>query len=352
MKKLDRVVLGSVLITMLIGLMGCTSAPAGGLESGRGQVINVYTTRHYTADRLLFEEFTKQTGIRVNEVKGTGEELINRLKREGSMSEADLFFAVDGGVLNYAKQAEVLQPLSSTLVERNVPVGLRDADQQWIGITTRARVIVYAKDRINPVELSTYEDLASEKWKGKLLVRSSSSPYNQSLLASFIELMGEEEAEKWTRGITRNLARMPEGGDIAQAKAIANKVGDVAIMNAYYIGQMSASADAEDVKIARSLGMFFPNQGTTGTHLNISGIGMAKYTKNKELAVKLVEFMTSPAGQTLLANESYEFPVNPEADMPSLLKSWGSFKSQHIDFAKLSDHNALAIELFNKAGWK
>jgi len=325
---------------------------AANAAKGKEQVVNIFTARHYDVDSTLYDAFTKQTGIKVNEVKGTAEELVERLKREGASTEADLFVTVDGGVLNYAKQNGVLQPITSAAIDKNVPKQFRDKDNQWVGVATRARVIVYAKDRVKPEQLSTYEDLASDRWKGKVLVRSSSSLYNQSLLASFIELNGEAKAEEWAKGIVTNLARKPEGGDRDQAKAIAAKVGDVAIMNTYYVGQMLNSKDAEEVKVAQNIGVFFPNQGTTGTHLNISGVGLTKNAKNKENAIKLVEFITGKEGQTMLTNGSFEFPVNETADKPELLKSWGTFKTQQIDFGKLGDHNKKATELLNKVGWK
>lgn len=329
-----------------------TEAPKADEKASKDQVVNVFTARHYEIDSKLFSEFTKQTGIKVNEVKGTAEELVERLKREGESSEADLFITVDGGVLNYAKQNGVLQPITSAEVDKNVPSKWRDSDNEWIGMATRARVIVYAKDRVKPEQLSTYEDLASDKWKGKVLVRSSSNLYNQSLVASFIELNGEQAAQDWSTGLVNNLARKPEGGDRDQAKAIAAKIGDVAIMNTYYVGQMLNSKDAEEVKVAENIGVFFPNQTTTGTHMNISGIGLTKHAKNKDNAIKLVEYITGKEGQTMLTQGSFEFPVNAEAEKPALLKEWGEFKTQELNFAKLGENNKKAVELMNKAGWK
>lgn len=334
-----------------------TTEAAGGSNdtsknNGKEQVVNVFTARHYDVDSQLFDAFKKETGIKVNEIKGTAEELVERLKREGESSEADLFITVDGGVLNYAKQNEVLQPIQSTTVDSNVPAELRDNENNWVGIATRARVIVYAKDRVKPEQLSTYEDLASAAWKGKVLARSSASLYNQSLLASFIELNGEQKAEEWAKGIVANFARDPEGGDRDQAKAVVAGLGDVAIMNTYYVGQMLNSKDAEEVKVAEKIGVFFPNQETTGTHLNISGVGLTKHAKNKDNAVKLIEFMTGKDGQTLLTQGSFEFPVNAAAEKPELLKGWGDFKTQKLDFSKLGDHNKKAVELLAKVGWK
>ncbi|MFF2479848.1 Fe(3+) ABC transporter substrate-binding protein [Paenibacillus sp. NPDC058071] len=372
MRKKNAIVMFILLLAFALVVSGCgannatggnsnkpeTEKSEGNQTSGAGnssaknQVVNVYTARHYDIDSKLFDAFTKETGIKVNEIKGTAEELVERLKREGEGSEADLFITVDGGVLNYAKENNVLQPIVSDTINSNVPTELRDKENYWVGMATRARVIVYAKDRVKPEQLSTYEDLTSDQWKGKLLVRSSSSLYNQSLLASFIELNGEQKAEEWAKGVVTNLSRDPDGGDRDQAKAIVAGVGDVAIMNTYYVGQMLVSKDAEEVKVAENIGVFFPNQDTTGTHINISGIGLAAHSKNKENALKLIEFMTSAEGQTMLTNGSFEFPVNAAAEKPELLQQWGQFKTQQIDFASLGQHNKKATELMNKAGWK
>ena len=344
-------ILSASLLLTGCGAFNKAATGAASADSDK-QVVNVFTARHYEVDSQLYEAFTNQTGIKVNEIKGTAEELIERIKREGSSSEADLFVTVDGGILNYAKQEGVLQPIESAVVAGNVPAQLRDADNHWVGIAARARVIVYAADRVKPEQLSTYEDLAADKWKGKVLVRSSSSLYNQSLLASFIELNGEQQAMDWVTGMVANFAREPEGGDRDQAKAIAAGVGDVAVMNTYYIGQMLHSKNAEEVKVAEQMGVFFPNQSTTGTHFNISGAGLAKHAKNKANAIKLIEFLTGKEGQETLTNGSFEFPVNEEAELPELLKGWGSFKVQELDYSKLGEHNKKAVELLNKAGWK
>ncbi|WP_028596512.1 Fe(3+) ABC transporter substrate-binding protein [Paenibacillus assamensis] len=315
-------------------------------------VVNVYTSRHYTVDRKLFEQFTKATGIKVNEVKGTADELIDQLKREGEHTEADLFITVDGGSLQAAKQNNVLQPIRSTALVEQVDERWRDVDDHWTAISARARVIVYAIDRVKPEELSTYEDLTSEKWKGRVLVRSSANLYNQSLLASFIMLNGVVEAGQWANGIAANMARQPEGGDREQAYAIVDKIGDVAFINSYYIGQMLNSNKPDEVRAASRLGVYFPNQQTTGVHMNVSGVGLTKHAKNKENAIKLIEYMTSQAGQTLLSGESYEFPVNEAAEMPALLKEWGSFKAQVINYAELGNYQLEVVELFQQAGWK
>lgn len=357
-RKIVGMLLASLLIAGLLAGCGTTKEEGKDKEKAntankdKNQVVNIYTARHYEADTKLFEDFTEKTGIKVNVVSDKAETLIERLKREGKNTEADLFITVDGGVLNAAKEADVLQPVTSDKIDANVPKSLRDTEDYWVGLATRARVIVYAKDRVKPDELSTYEDLTSDKWKGKVLVRSSTSLYNQSLLASFIAIDGEQKAEDWAKGIVNNLAKKPEGGDRDQAKAIAAGVGDLAIMNTYYVGLLHNSADPEEVKVAEQLGVFFPNQGSTGTHINISGIGLTKYSKNKENAIKLIEYLTDTEAQSELSKSNFEFPVNKKAEMPDLLKSWGEFTPQDLDFSTLGVYNRKAIEIFNKVGWQ
>ncbi|ARK20780.1 Fe(3+) ABC transporter substrate-binding protein [Sporosarcina ureae] len=314
--------------------------------------VNVYTARHYDVDAILYEDFTKQTGIKVNVIEAKAPELMERLKREGQNTPADLFITVDGGILNTAKEEGLLQPVESEEIEKTVPAELRDTDNQWIGLSTRARVIVYSKDRVKPEELSTYEDLATDKWKDKLLVRSSDSLYNQSLMASLIAIDGEEKAKEWAQGIADNLAREPEGGDRDQARAIVAGVGDVAIMNSYYVGRMSVSDEAEDVKVFDQIGVFFPNQETTGTHINISGAGLIKHSKNKDNAVKLIEYLTTAEAQEQVSEENFEFPVNEEAKLPEVMAEWGTFTPQKVDFADYGKYNPKAVELMNEVGWK
>ncbi|WP_035120621.1 Fe(3+) ABC transporter substrate-binding protein [Cohnella panacarvi] len=350
-RKFVSIALATVLITGLVSACGNTASPSAAPESA-DKVVNIYSARHYDVDAKLYTQFTQETGIKVNVVEGKAEELIEKIKREGKSTPADLFITVDGGVLNNAKQSGILQPVESSVIEGQVPAALRDTDNQWIGLSTRARVIVFSKDRVKPEQLSTYEDLASDKWKGKVLVRSSTSMYNQSLLASFIALDGEEKAELWAQGIAANLARDPEGGDRDQAKAVVAGIGDVAIMNTYYVGQLFNSDDSEEVKVAEQIGVFFPNQETTGTHRNISGAGLIKHSRNKENAVKLIEFLTGEKAQALFASENFEYPVNEKAEWPELLKSWGAFKAQEVDFAEFGDYNKTAVQIMNKVGWK
>jgi iron(III) transport system substrate-binding protein len=341
MKKLSLI--SSVFLFIL-----CFSVPAFAAE----QVVNIYSARHYESDKALYALFRQQTGIKVNVVSAGAPELVERIKREGSATEADLFVTVDGGVLYSAKAAGILQPVTSPLVLKNVPAALRDKDNAWIGLTTRARVIVYAKDRVKPEQLSTYEDLADPKWKGRIVARPSSSLYDQSLLASLITLDGEAKALAWVKGVTANFARPPKGNDRGQAMDIAAGLGDVALMNTYYIGQMLNSKNPAEVRAAQNIGVFFPNRESTGTHINVSGIALTKYAKHAAEAVKLIEFLTGVRAQESLSAGNYEFPVNPAAQKHPLLAGWGAFKTQNIDFSVLGANNATAIRFFAEGGWK
>jgi len=356
-----RSLLSSALVTLLAAglLAGCgaapkseTPAPAPSQEPPKEQVVNVYSARHYEVDDLLYAEFTKQTGIKVNVVKGSAPELIERIKREGDKTEGDLFITVDGGILNTAKVEGILQPIKSTVAEQNVPQNLRDKDGNWIALSYRARVIAYAKDRVNPAEIATYNDLTADKWKGKVAVRSSTNLYNQSLVASMIALDGEQAAADWAKGIAGNLARKPEGGDRDQVKLVAAGLADVAITNTYYVGQMLNSKDAAEVQAAQTVALIFPNQKTNGTHINVSGAGLTKHSKNTANAIKLIEYLTSEAAQSTFSQTNFEYPANPKAKKADVLNTWGEFKTQQIDWAKLGEFNKQALQAMDKAGWQ
>lgn len=356
MKKL---LLSLLVLSALLVLAACGSSngseeePAtSGEETAESTEVNLYTARHYDVDDQLYKQFEEETGIKVNLIKGEADELLERIKREGDGTQADLFLTADAGRLDRAKQDDILQSVSSDVLDEQVPANFQDEDQMWYGLTKRARVILYDKESVDPSELSTYEALTEDEWKGRVLIRSSENIYNQSLLASFIELNGEEAAKEWAAGMVENFPRDPEGGDRDQAKAIAAGVGDVAIMNTYYYGQMLNSEDPAEVEVAEGLGVFFPNQETTGTHVNVSGAGVVKSAKNKENAIKLLEFLTAQEAQETFAAVNYEYPVNEAVEPSELLQSWGDFKEQDISMSSLGDNNARAILLFNEVGWK
>ncbi len=351
MKKM----LFAALLLMLLVLSACGNEESSEGDSPKetdSNEVNLYTARHYDVDDQLYKQFEEETGIKVNLIKGDADELLERIKREGDATEADLFLTADAGRLYRAKDDGLFQSVSSDVLDEQVPANFQDSDQMWYGLTKRARVIAYNKETVTPEELSTYEALTEDEWNDRVLIRSSENIYNQSLLASFIEIEGEEKAKEWAAGMVNNFARDPEGGDRDQAKAIAAGVGDVAIMNTYYMGQMLNSEDPEEVKVAEGLGIFFPNQDTTGTHVNVSGAGVIKTASNKENAIELLEFLSAPEAQGKFAEANYEYPVNESVEPTELLKSWGEFKEQDISLSALGTNNSKAILIFNEVGWK
>lgn len=352
-KSIKLLSITSALLFSVSLFTGCSkTADQKTYSHQKDQIVNVYSDRHYDTDKQLYEEFTKKTGIKVNVVEGKSDELIERLAREGQDTEADILITADAGRLHKAKVEGLLQSFNSDTVNKNIPQNLRDKDNTWTALTVRARVLVYAKERVNPDVFSTYEDLTDPKWKGKILTRSSTNIYSQSLLASMIEINGYEKAKEWAKGLVENFARQPQGNDRDQVKAVAAGVGDVAIVNTYYIGKMLNSQDQEEVNAASKVGVFFPNQQTTGTHINISGAGLTKASKNKENAIKFIEFLTSEEAQKLFAEANFEYPANPKVEPAQLLKSWGDFKAQNIEISKLGEHNKNAVIIFNEVGWK
>ena len=316
--------------------------------------INLYSQRHYKVDEKQYETFEKKTGIKVNVVKANADELIERLKNEGKNSPADLFITVDAGKLQKAKDLDLLQKISSPIINQNVDIDLKDVNGYWIPITYRARIIVYSKERVNVGELSTYANLTNEKWRNKVLVRSSSNAYNQALLSSIVANRGEEAATNWASELVKNFARDPKGNDRDQVKAITAGQGDLAIVNSYYIGLLLSSENDEEIKAGNSVGVFFPNQGEeeSGSHINVSGIGLAKNAPNKENAIKLMEFLTSESAQKTYTNTSYEYPANPNVEPNEIVKKWGSFKKDILDLNQLGVFRNKAIEIFDKSGWK
>ena len=316
------------------------------------KVVNVYTHRHYKADDELFAKFTEETGIKVNIVNASADELIQRLETEGENSQADILITVDAGRLYRAQSKDLLQPIKSKILEENIGEAFREKDGYWYGMTYRARIIAYAKDRIDPESLKDYEDLAKPEWKGKIVIRSSENIYNQSLLASIIVADGEEKAREWASGVVENMARNPKGSDRDQVKAVASGEADIAVVNTYYIGLMLNDENPEERKAGESVGIIFPNQDNRGTHINISGIGVTKYAPHKENAIKLIEFLSGEEAQQTLANHNYEYPINPKAKKAAILKTWGDFKADTIELYQLGKYNSEAVKIFDEVGWK
>ncbi|VAW44451.1 Ferric iron ABC transporter, iron-binding protein [hydrothermal vent metagenome] len=314
--------------------------------------VNVYSARKEQLIKPLLTDFTRQTGIEVNLVTSKADALLKRLESEGRNTPADILITTDAGRLYRAKEAKVLQPSLNDTMKKLVPEHLRDADGYWIGLTTRARVIVYAKDRVNPSELSTYEDLTSPKWKKRICIRSSNNIYNQSLVASMIAHKGEKVTEEWANGLVKNMARKPKGGDRDQIKAVAAGQCDIAVVNTYYLGQMLNSNDPKQVKAAKQVAVFSPNQSDRGTHINVSGIAITKASKNRDNAIKLIEFLLSKEAQNWYAEANNEYPVLAEAQWSDTLKAWGTFHSDALNLTQLGELNSKAIRIMDRAGWR
>jgi iron(III) transport system substrate-binding protein len=313
--------------------------------------LTLYTHRHYDSDKLIFKKFEQKTGIKINVVKASADELIQKMETEGNQSPADLLLTVDAGRLVRAKNKNLLQSSSSDILNTTIPSHLKDSSNYWFGLTKRARVIVYNKNTVKPSDLTDYEDLVNDRWNNKILIRSSNNIYNQSLMASIIANNGEDSARKWAKGIVNNFARTPKGNDRDQVKAILANEGDLAIINTYYLGKLINSKDSNEVAAGNAVGIFFPNQENRGTHINVSGIGVAKSSKNKENAIKFIEFLISKDIQEIFAKANYEYPVNKDAQSSELLKSWGEFKEDNLSLTRLGELNKKAVILFDEVKW-
>jgi iron(III) transport system substrate-binding protein len=316
--------------------------------------INIYSQRHYQVDKKQYENFEKKTGIKINVIKAGADELLERLYNEGENSPADLFVTVDAGKLQKGVEKGLFQKIKNKIIESNIIADLKDVNSYWVPVTYRARLIVYSNERVLSHELSTYEDLANPKWKGKILVRSSSNAYNQALMASMYANIGEEATKKWSKGIVNNLARDPKGNDRDQVKAIASGQGDLAIVNSYYIGMLLSSEKESEVLAGKSISVFFPNQAKEdrGTHVNISGFALTKNAPNRENAIKLLEYLTDVEAQNTYVNNSFEYPVNPKVKPSKIVSSWGEFKFDKLDLNLLGSLRADAIKIFDYTGWK
>lgn len=318
--------------------------------------VNVYTSRHYDSDDALYEEFTKETGIAVNIVSGKGSALLQRLKAEGVNSPADIFFTVDAGNLWKVQREDLFQSIKSEQILKVVPENLRGPDNEWTAIAKRARVIFYNPDNVNEKMIKgiSYEDLANPEWKNKIVIRSSSNMYNQSLVASLIASLGEVNTEIWAKKLVNNLARKPQGNDRSQIIAVANGEADIAIANSYYIGIMlSGSAGEDQLTAANKVRMIFPNQENRGTHINISGAGILKNSPNPKNANLFLEFLLSKRVQKYMVDKSYEYPILDGVLPSKEIASFGiNFKEDQTSVQKYGELNPDAVRLMDRSGWK
>lgn len=345
--------------TLAVVVVAACSQGQQSQEAGSGEnattsagEVNLYSSRHYDSDDVIYERFTDATGIEVNLIEGDADELIERIKNEGSNSPADVLMTVDAGRLWRAEQEGIFQPVDSEVLNQAIPASLRHPNGLWYGLTKRARVIVYNANEVEPAELSTYEALADPKWKGRVCIRSSNNIYNQSLMGSMIEAKGVDATEDWAKGIVQNLAREPEGGDTDQIKAVAAGQCDVAIVNHYYWARLAKSDDPADQEVAAATEVFFPNQDGRGTHVNISGAGVVADAPNRENAIALLEFLVTPEAQEIFALSNNEYPVVEGVETDPVISALGNFKVDEVNVSTYGNNNSEVVKLVDRAGWK
>lgn len=340
--------LAASLIVSVTGAHAMSEVPVALPIIEQAGEVNVYSYRQPNLVKPLFDGFTAETGIKVNMVfaeKG----MVERLRAEGPLSPADLIFTVDIGRLIGAVEAGVAQQVKSEALAANIPAQYRDPDGNWFGLTTRARVLFVSKERVGADEVLTYEDLAKPEMKGRVCTRSGAHQYTVALIASLITHWGEEKTETWLQGVKANLARKPQGNDRGQVKAIKEGLCDVALGNTYYMGKMLEKEDQRPW--ADAVRIVFPNQADRGTHVNISGIALAKHAPNKDNAVKLMEYLSSDAAQALYAEQNYEYPVKAGVAWSPVVEGWGRFKADSAPLADVAKSRGAALLLVNKIGF-
>ena len=332
---------------------GLFSLAVAGAAASQQNVVNVYSGRHYQTDEALYAGFTKTTGIKVNRIEASEDAIIERIRNEGERSPADVMITVDAGRLWRADQLALFQPAKSATLEKRIPESLRHPEGHWFGFSTRARVIAYNKERVKPGEISTYEELADPKWKGRVCMRSSTSIYNLSLMGALIDHLGESRAEAWAKGVRENLAQDPKGGDTDQLKAVAAGLCDVTVSNQYYYARLARSAKPDEKQVADKLGIVFPNQASWGTHVNISGAGVLKHAPHRAAAVRFLEYLASDQAQLYFADGNNEWPAvrGVKVDNP-VLNALGDFKADRINVAVLGRNQASSQKIYDRVAWK
>ena len=349
-------------MTMLNKWIAVAALPTLLASSGafaQEQVLNLYSARHYATDEALYSNFTKATGIKINRVDADDAGILARLKAEGSASPADVVLLVDAARLHKAEVEGLFQPVKSTLLEEAIPAQYRakasPEGSAWFGYSTRARVIVYDKVKVNRADVDSYEELGDPKNKGKLCIRTGSHPYNLSLFGAVTEHMGPAKAEEWLKGLVANMARAPKGGDTDQIKGVASGECGIAVTNSYYLARILRSSKPEDQAIADKVGVVFPNQDSWGTHLNIAGGGMAKHSRNQANATKFLEYLASPQAQDYFANGNNEWPTVAAVKVanPALQQmSGGSFKSETIPISVIGSNQVKVQQMLDRVGFK
>lgn len=334
----------SILSILVIAILSTSFSAA--VLAATDDSLTVYSTRKEHLIKPLFDAFTKKSGIEVKYLTGNGGALIERIKLEGKRTKADMFMTVDAGNLWYAASQNLFQPVESEVLINNIPVHLRDPEGLWTGLSVRARTIIYSTDRVNPEELSTYQDLASNKWKGRLCLRTSKKVYTKSLVASLIHHDGQKATTEVVKGWVDNLAATPNAEDTHVMSAILAGQCDVGIVNTYYFGRLQA----EKPNVA--LKLFWANQGSTGTHVNISGAGVTKYSSNKEGSIKLLEFLSSIEAQKIYVKLNKEYPASQKLKADNLIAQWGDFNQDKMNLSVAGKNQAEAVALMQREGYR
>ena len=315
------------------------------------KVLNLYSARHYQTDEALYADFTRDTGIKINRIEGKEDELLERIRNEGANSPADVLLTVDAARLAKAHELGLFSPVRSKVLEARIPAHLRTED--WFSFSTRARVIVYNKDSVTPDSVRNYEDLARPALKGKVCSRSGSHPYNLSLGAAMIAHQGEAKAEEWARGLVANFARSPKGGDTDQIKAVAAGECQVALTNTYYVARLMRSTKPDEVKLMEKVGVVWPNQATTGTHINVSGGGVLKHAPHREAGIKFLEYLASDKARRYFADGNNEWPAVEQVKVVNpALDALGKFKADALPVRNLAMYQVKAQMIYDRTGYR
>ncbi|MFZ5540576.1 MAG: Fe(3+) ABC transporter substrate-binding protein [Pseudomonadota bacterium] len=335
--------------------LGLALGVAAQVTDARAQdnVLNLYSARHYQTDEALYSNFTKQTGIKINRIELGDEQLLQRLRSEGANSPADVVLLVDAARLWRAQIDGLFQPVRSRILEERIPPHLRSNDGSWFGFSLRARVIVYNKATVKPDDVDTYEELADPKNKGKVCTRSGSHPYMLSLIGAMVERLGEAKTEEWARGVVANMARPPRGGDTDQIRAVASGECGVALTNTYYWVRLVRSDDPKDKEVVSKVGFIWPNQATSGTHVNISGGAVARHAPHRDNAIRFLEYLASPEAQAYFANGNNEWPVAKGAELSNpALAALGRFKQENVPLSSIGKGQIAAQRILDRVGYR
>lgn len=344
--------------TIKLSIVLAAASAALGAQA-QDKVLNLYSARHYQTDEVMYDTFTKTTGIKINRVDADDAGIVARLRAEGAASPADVILLVDAARMASADSQGLFQPIKSAKLDAAIPANLRaDATKDgvsWTGFSTRARVIIYDPLRVKAADVATYEQLADPKLKGLVCTRSGSHPYNLSLFATVVERLGDAKGEAWLKGVVDNMARAPKGGDTDQIKAVASGECGVALTNTYYVARMIKSSKPEDRSVMEKVRVVFPNQGTSGTHVNIAGAAVAKHAKNKDNAIAFMEFLASPFAQDYFANGNNEFPAvkGLKVDNPAIKAMGGdNFKAEQIPLGVVAKNMTKVQQMLDRTGYK